>query len=495
MVGSPEVQSARTEEGLIRRIDHANAAVCAAQLEFLRLVAQVDSLELWRGDGCADMAQWLLVPYGVSDWKARRWIAAAHAIDRLPRVSAAMSRGDLGIDKVVELTRFATPETERDLVEWARDVSAGRIRHRGDLARREADHEVRDGDEARSLAWWWYDEGRRFGLQADLPAAQGAVVSRAIERLADSLPAMPGEEHTFFADRRRADALVALASTRLADDPAADRATIVVHARVDADGRPTDGFEVEAGPAVPEQTAPLRCPRPGRRRERRRRRDRAGPDDAGTLRVDDAPTAPPGPGMHLSGLRRDSMDAGPSHPVVVPRRNHRSRQPGPHVPVPPQARPRVRLDDLPGASWRCDLAPAGRDAVPRRASASSTGRMTRHHSGRIEPGQLEPRCRFSASRRSSHSAPTDAIHETVSRMGDGVRWYRTSRPSRAEATRPASASAARCFETACRETGSRAASSVAVTDPVRESCDTTSRRVGSASAWSTAPTRSSRDPA
>jgi hypothetical protein len=150
MVGSPEVQSARTEEGLIRRIDHANAAVCAAQLEFLRLVAQVDSLELWRGDGCADMAQWLLVRYGVSDWKARRWIAAAHAIDR-PRVSAAMSRGDLGIDKVVELTRFATPETERDLVEWARDVSAGRIRHRGDLARREADHEVRDGTEAPRL--------------------------------------------------------------------------------------------------------------------------------------------------------------------------------------------------------------------------------------------------------------------------------------------------------------------------------------------------------
>jgi hypothetical protein len=249
------VQNARSDERLIERIDRANETVCAAQLEFLRLVARVDSLELWRGDGSADMAHWLVVRYGISDWKARRWIAASQSLVGLPRVAEAMARGDLGIDKVVELTRFATPGTEAELVAWARDVSAGRIRHRGDLARRETDDEVREADEARSLTWWWYDDGRRFGLQGDLPAAQGAVVARAIGRLADSLPAMPGEEHSFFTERRRADALVALAATRLAEDQEPDRATLIVHARVDGDGRPTGGFEVEGGPAIPEQTA------------------------------------------------------------------------------------------------------------------------------------------------------------------------------------------------------------------------------------------------
>ncbi len=249
------MESARNEARLIDRIDRANARVCAAQLQFLQLVAQVDSLDLWCGDGSADMAHWLVVRYGVSDWKARRWIAASHSLDGLPRIAQAMARGDLGIDKVVELTRFATPGTEAELVAWARDVSAGRIRHRADLARRETDDEVRESDEVRSLAWWWYDEGRRFGLQADLPAAQGAVVAQAIGRLADSLPAMPGEEARFFTDRRRADALVALASSRPADEQTADRATLVVHARVDGDGRPTGGFEVEGGPAIPEQTA------------------------------------------------------------------------------------------------------------------------------------------------------------------------------------------------------------------------------------------------
>src|SRR6478736_3849190 len=106
------VQNARSDERLIERIDRANETVCAAQLEFLQLVARVDSLELWRGDGSADMAHWLVVRYGISDWKTRRWIAASHSLDGLPRVAEAMVRGDPGIDKVVELTRFATPGTE-----------------------------------------------------------------------------------------------------------------------------------------------------------------------------------------------------------------------------------------------------------------------------------------------------------------------------------------------------------------------------------------------
>jgi hypothetical protein len=32
-------------------MDRANARACAAQREFLQLVAQVDQLELWRGTG------------------------------------------------------------------------------------------------------------------------------------------------------------------------------------------------------------------------------------------------------------------------------------------------------------------------------------------------------------------------------------------------------------------------------------------------------------
>lgn len=69
------------------------------------------------------MAHWLSMRYGISDWKARRWIAAAHALEGLPRISEAFASGELGIDKVVELTRFATAETEGRLITWAQRVS------------------------------------------------------------------------------------------------------------------------------------------------------------------------------------------------------------------------------------------------------------------------------------------------------------------------------------------------------------------------------------
>jgi hypothetical protein len=55
------------------------------------------------------MAHWLWMRFGVSDWKARRWMDAARTLESLPLLSQAFASGEIGIDKVVELTRFATP--------------------------------------------------------------------------------------------------------------------------------------------------------------------------------------------------------------------------------------------------------------------------------------------------------------------------------------------------------------------------------------------------
>src|SRR5947209_20265915 len=72
-------------------------------------IAEMDRHELWRDAGARDMAHWLWMRQGISDWKARRWIAAAHVLERLPGVSGAFSRGELPIDKVVELTGSRRP--------------------------------------------------------------------------------------------------------------------------------------------------------------------------------------------------------------------------------------------------------------------------------------------------------------------------------------------------------------------------------------------------
>jgi Domain of unknown function (DUF222) len=200
------------------------------------------------------------IRYGISEWKSRRWVAAAHALENLPLIAEALERGELGIDKVVELARFATPETEARLIRWAMTVSVGAVHHRGDLEARASITEVRETERSREVTWWYFDEGRRFGLEADLPAASGPVIVNALEREAERIAAMPGEEDEVYASARRADALVALCSARIATDPEPDRATVVVHARLDGLHRDTGGCEIEGGPVIhPQSVRRLLC--------------------------------------------------------------------------------------------------------------------------------------------------------------------------------------------------------------------------------------------
>jgi hypothetical protein len=57
---------------------------------------------------------------GVSWWRADRWVKASHALESLHRIANALAAGSLSIDKVVELTRFVTPQTEERLIRLAR---------------------------------------------------------------------------------------------------------------------------------------------------------------------------------------------------------------------------------------------------------------------------------------------------------------------------------------------------------------------------------------
>jgi hypothetical protein len=250
----------RSNHQLIEGIDALHRRISRSQRQLFALIAEIDGYEGWQESGARDMAHWLSMRHGISQWKARRWIAAAHALEGLPRISEAFSSGELGIDKVVELTRLATPETEAGLLRWAQGVSSGCIRRKAELAAHHSIRDVQDVERSRTLSWWYTDEGRRFGLQADLPAAQGAVVARALERLADNLPVMPDEEDECFVDARRADALVAMCSARIGEDPDPDRATVVVHAQLDGLVDGTGGCEIEGGPVIhPETVRRLLC--------------------------------------------------------------------------------------------------------------------------------------------------------------------------------------------------------------------------------------------
>jgi hypothetical protein len=267
---------------VVCELDAAHREVSGAQRRMLALIAEADRRESWRDTGAHGLAHWLSMRYGISWWKASRWVHAAHALDHLPAIAEALACGRLSLDAVVELTRFAMPDDEAGLVEWAETVSPGAIRDRADLWAKQDRDDVVDAQESRTLSWWWFDEGRRFALEAELPGAQGAVVANAIQAMARRTPVMPGEE-AWSMGARRADALLALCSaggpedsdargvhvtprthvaprtTRQLEDARhpedARRPTVVVHARLEGLLNGAGGAELEGVPAIPVDAA------------------------------------------------------------------------------------------------------------------------------------------------------------------------------------------------------------------------------------------------
>ncbi|MEX0754609.1 MAG: DUF222 domain-containing protein [Actinomycetota bacterium] len=258
------------DDDLIARIDVVHARVGAAERELLELIALVDATDSWERHGARDTAHWLAMRYGISTWKAQRWIRAAHALEDLPRTAAALATGRLGMDKVVELCRFATPRTEVKLIRWATRVAAWAVRCRADRERA-VEQTVRENHAARSLIWWYEQQEGTFALSAHLPADQGAVVVEAIETMARRVPTLPGEDDDPTAPERCADALVALCSSSPASEHDPVRANMVVHVRADdlvgsrdpirdAAGERAAGGEVEGGPVLhPETVRRLAC--------------------------------------------------------------------------------------------------------------------------------------------------------------------------------------------------------------------------------------------
>lgn len=250
---------------LVDRLDAAHAVVAAGQRHLLEVIAECDRTERWRGDGCRDIAHWLSLRLGISNWTARRWVHAAEALCLLPHIGAALEQGTLCLDKVVELTRFATPDNEKRLISWARHVTVAGIRRKADAANRRTAKEVLEADRTRYLRYWWFEDGNRLGLEGSLAADQGIVVAQALDRLAGRLPDIVEHEEDEPApreetlDERRADALVALASREIASDQDPDRATVVVQAELSALTADVGNCELEHGPVIHPETARRLC--------------------------------------------------------------------------------------------------------------------------------------------------------------------------------------------------------------------------------------------
>lgn len=229
-----------TSHEVMAGLHKVHAEVNSAQRELLRWIRACDESRLYIERDCRDTVHFIALELGITLFKARRMVACAYLIDDLPTIERYLLEGVLSLDKVVELVRLATPETERKLADWARSVAISTIRLRADEARRVDDAKMHDARRWRELRWWKEDDGQRLGLYGTFPADQGAKVVKALDRVAEQMPDSPvdrtedTDEYRTNIEVRRADALVALASAHLAENQKNPRAAVSVHVPLDA---------------------------------------------------------------------------------------------------------------------------------------------------------------------------------------------------------------------------------------------------------------------
>jgi hypothetical protein len=125
-------QSNRSDEDLVDEIGRLHVTTCQLQRELLAVIREYDRRRLWEPDGCRHMGQWLAGHLGVTVSEGLRLTTAAHALEHLPLISAAFETGMLSLDKVLQLARFASADTEKDLIKWATRASVNAIRHKAD---------------------------------------------------------------------------------------------------------------------------------------------------------------------------------------------------------------------------------------------------------------------------------------------------------------------------------------------------------------------------
>jgi hypothetical protein len=267
---------------LVSSITELAGHLNAATRRWLALIAEFDRRKGWSDSVTQSCAHWLNWQCGLALGAAREKVRVAHALDELPLIGAAMGRGELSYSKVRELTRVATPATEKYLLDIALHGTASHVERLVRQYRRVQEVEELSREErqqaGRSVSYFFDDDGSLV-LKARLPAEAGMLVLKALEAAKSELPLPPedcevsfdvpaGTSGTFqrsFAPKipptaQRADALALVAESFLKHGAEAlsggERHQIVIHIDHETLKERTAGrSEFEEGPGMSAETA------------------------------------------------------------------------------------------------------------------------------------------------------------------------------------------------------------------------------------------------
>jgi hypothetical protein len=245
------------EDELATLASHIYAGTC----RWLELVGELDRRGEWADSGCGSCAEWLAWRCALLPRAAREHVRVARRLPELPLVHASFASGELSYAKVRALTRVADADSEGELLELARVLTAAQLERAVRAYRRMTTEDANDLDADAHVTAFWDVDGSLV-LRGRLAPEEGALLLRALEAARDSLweRATPPERGSAEPRPTNAQALVALTEAALASDRGSsrggDRYQVVVH--VDADalaGNAEVACTLDDGPAIAAETA------------------------------------------------------------------------------------------------------------------------------------------------------------------------------------------------------------------------------------------------
>ena len=252
VMSRPAVDSAADSADSIQNstVDELDAAISRLVRQMncecyrmLVLVREFDDRFAWKKWAFKNCAEWLAWRSEISLSAAREKMRTAHALRRLPAISAAFADGRLSYSKVRALTRVAHIRDEDLLVAYALGTTAERVEERCRQIRNvapESAHHAQRAWERRSLTLWRNEARGTMRLTVELPIEEGELIARALDRAVAAGEATVDVVPDAVVDKgaawcaQQADALVAVVKSYLdahaEGGSTADRYQVVVHA-------------------------------------------------------------------------------------------------------------------------------------------------------------------------------------------------------------------------------------------------------------------------
>ncbi len=123
---------ALSNEEIRDRLDELVRQKAAVDGAIIVLLGEVGRRQAYRDEGATSPEVWAVERFGLSVPTARAYAHVAEKAWDMPHLMAGLCAGDLSFDKVRALSDWATPETDRELTEQARECS---VRQLAELAR------------------------------------------------------------------------------------------------------------------------------------------------------------------------------------------------------------------------------------------------------------------------------------------------------------------------------------------------------------------------